>query len=60
MEAGLHLIEHQHAHFVVTLLLKNECNTGERALLAKELAQLPDEQLAAWMACNKGCFVLLR
>jgi len=60
MEERFHLVEHKNSSFVVAHLLKSDkSRTDTEVTLSAQLAELPTDQLAAWTACNKGCFVLL-
>uniref|UniRef100_A0A915PVW4 PUM-HD domain-containing protein n=1 Tax=Setaria digitata TaxID=48799 RepID=A0A915PVW4_9BILA len=53
----LHPIEHPQAHFVISKLLK--CDSKFDIKLGDIIVKRCRNQLSSWLACNKGCFILL-
>lgn len=60
--ARLHIVEHKHGHFLVSMLMRLDKKLAEahRPTLSGIFAErLSAEELGAWVACKKGGFVLL-
>lgn len=53
----LHAVEHPQAHFVISQLLIMDKDFDVK--LSDFLAKLDPELLSSWIACNKGCFIIL-
>uniref|UniRef100_A0A1I8EEY0 PUM-HD domain-containing protein n=1 Tax=Wuchereria bancrofti TaxID=6293 RepID=A0A1I8EEY0_WUCBA len=53
----LHPVEHPQAHFVISKLLKSDSKFDIR--LGDFIVERCRDQLSSWLACNKGCFILL-
>ncbi|KAK6103673.1 CPL domain family protein [Brugia pahangi] len=53
----LHPVEHPQAHFVISKLLKSDSKFDIR--LGDFIMERCRDQLSSWLACNKGCFILL-
>uniref|UniRef100_A0A0R3RX93 PUM-HD domain-containing protein n=1 Tax=Elaeophora elaphi TaxID=1147741 RepID=A0A0R3RX93_9BILA len=53
----LHPIEHPQAHFVISKLLKSDSKFDVK--LGDFIVKRCRNQLSSWLACNKGCFILL-
>ncbi|EJD75872.1 pumilio domain-containing protein 12 [Loa loa] len=56
-EGQLHPVEHPQAHFVISKLLKSDCKFDIK--LGDFIVKRSRNQLSSWLACNKGCFILL-
>ena len=58
----LHVVEHASGHFVLKRLLRGDARLNElgvsATLAGALLGRLPLAQMAAWTACNRGCFLL--
>ncbi|VDK75674.1 unnamed protein product [Litomosoides sigmodontis] len=53
----LHPVEHPQAHFVISKLLKSDSKFDIK--LGDFIVKQCRDQLSSWLACNKGCFILL-
>ncbi|VDN01718.1 unnamed protein product [Thelazia callipaeda] len=53
----LHPIEHPHAHFTISKLLKSDLKFNVK--LGDFIVKHCGNQISSWVSCNKGCFVLL-
>ncbi|CAG9537190.1 unnamed protein product [Cercopithifilaria johnstoni] len=53
----LHPVEHPQAHFVISKLLKSDSKFDIK--LGDFIVKRCRDQLSSWLACNKGCFILL-
>ncbi|VDM56735.1 unnamed protein product [Angiostrongylus costaricensis] len=57
----LHLIEHPAGHFVLMAVLRSDKFLPEEQRLSVAIVNnLTKEDLGSWIACNKGCHVLLK
>ncbi|CAJ0914174.1 unnamed protein product, partial [Mesorhabditis belari] len=58
---GYHLIESRAGGWVTGQLLRQDSKLPEEERLAVQIVKrVPEEFLANWVGCNKGCFALLR